>query len=283
MAPSSARIKALAQRIFPQFAELSVPSQLALLLGLVVLLAYVLDGTRWPLFLLSSALLLLALGPPAMRSVKMSLTGLSMEFQQRAASQIVVLARRPQGAVENAETIRVTDASIRAAARAIAEAPTPEAFIERVSDFLELRWKPTPSITEVRDGEPGRAAQDYAARYLGESAFLKIARGQAGQFAVGYTNIGRKAWITGTESQADLVRPPTKPDNSAFAAGWLSQTRYATQYALRVEPGEIGYFAYNVLVPGDAAAGIYRFWFRPETRATILVDDGGYQDVEVVA
>jgi hypothetical protein len=134
----------------------------------------------------------------------------------------------------------------------------------------------------VGDGEPGRAAQDYAARYLGESAFLKLAPGQAGQFAVGYTNIGRNAWITGTESQADLVRPPLKPDNSAFAAGWLSQTRYATQYALRVEPGEIGYFVYNVLVPGDAAPGIYRFWFRPETRATVLVDDGGYQDVEVV-
>jgi len=211
----------------------------------------------------------------------MSPTGVSMEFQQRASTQIVVLAR-PSENQSGGPLASVTDASVRAAAKAISEAPTPEAFVQRLADFLTLQWKPAPAISETVQTESGRAAEDYVARYYGESAFLKLARGQAGQLAAAYTNIGRKAWVAGTGSQADLVRPPDKLDNSAFAAGWLSQTRYATQYALQVEPGQIGYFVYNVLVPEDAPPGLYRFWFRPETRSAVLVDDGGYQDVEVV-
>lgn len=100
--------------------------------------------------------------------------------------------------------------------------------------------------------------------------------------AVGYENVGTNAWVNRTGSQADLVIPPGSRDNSAFAAGWLSHERYASQSVSYVGPGQIGYFVYNVRVPDDAPLGVYRFRFRPENQMGVLVDDGGYQDVKVV-
>ncbi len=269
------RIWAFVERRFDAIA--ARPSRVTFVVGFVLLLVFFIDGRR-EFWILGGILLLLVLAPPRLR--KVTATGFfSIEFRERLANEIVGRTRRSQ---IDGQDAAVVEASVRAAARALSEAATPELFARQLSDFLDMTWRDAPTIEGVPQTPAGPADAEYRARYYGESAFLHLGRGQTGQLAVAYQNIGTRGWQAGTRSQADLVIPPGSPDNSTFAAGWLSRDRYASQSVAYVAPGQIGYFVYNVRVPDDAPLGVYQFRFRPENQMGVLADDGGYQDIKVV-
>jgi hypothetical protein len=98
--------------------------------------------------------------------------------------------------------------------------------------------------------------------YFGESAFLNLAPGQAGQFAVGFNNTGNLGWQTGTATQIDLAIcledkttcSVTSP-NAAWANNWYSSIAYASQSTNFVAPGQTGWFVYSVRVPVGTATG----------------------------
>ncbi len=109
---------------------------------------------------------------------------------------------------------------------------------------------------------PGNAVAGYDARYFGESAFATLLPGQSNQFAVGFTNTGSIGWAKGTASQVNLAQccPLNSPSpNGPWAVNWLSTTAYATTTTEYVGPGQIGWLAYTVKAPTNAAAGDYRF------------------------
>jgi hypothetical protein len=134
------------------------------------------------------------------------------------------------------------------------------------------------------------AATGYNSAYFGESAFLTLAPGASGQFAVGFNNTGSTGWLVGSASQVDLsicladklTCNVTSP-NAAFASGWLSSTAYATTSTTYVGPGQTGFFVYNVAAPSAAAAGTYRFNgdLALHNTASMINQQGYYQDSDV--
>jgi hypothetical protein len=134
------------------------------------------------------------------------------------------------------------------------------------------------------------AATGYSSSYFGESAFLTLAPGGSGQFAVGFNNTGSTGWLVGSSSQVDLaICLPDKTTcnvtspNAAFASGWLSATAYATSSTTYVGPGQTGFFVYNVTAPTSAAAGTYRFNgdLALHGTASMINPQGYYQDADV--
>ena len=134
------------------------------------------------------------------------------------------------------------------------------------------------------------AATGYSSSYFGESAFLTLAPGASGQFAVGFNNTGSTGWLVGSSSQVDLaICLPDKTTcnvtspNAAFASGWLSATAYATSSTTYVGPGQTGFFVYNVAAPSAAAAGTYRFNgdLALHNTASMINQQGYYQDADV--
>ena len=134
------------------------------------------------------------------------------------------------------------------------------------------------------------AATGYDSAYFGESAFLTLAPGASGQFAVGFNNTGSTGWLVGSSSQVDLtvcladkVTCNVTSPNAAFASGWLSSTQYATTSTTYVGPGQTGFFVYNVTAPSSAAAGTYRFNgdLALHGTASMIHAQGYYQDSDV--
>lgn len=134
------------------------------------------------------------------------------------------------------------------------------------------------------------AATGYNSAYFGESAFLTLAPGASGQFAVGFNNTGSTGWLVGSASQVDLsicladklTCNVTSP-NAAFASGWLSSTAYATTSTTYVGPGQTGFFVYNIMAPSAAAAGTFRFNgdLALHNTASMINQQGYYQDSDV--
>ncbi|HAF11031.1 MAG TPA: hypothetical protein DCK98_13255 [Chloroflexi bacterium] len=139
---------------------------------------------------------------------------------------------------------------------------------------------------------PAAAASGYDSAYFGESAFLTLAPGASGQFAVGFNNTGSTGWLVGSSSQVDLTVcladkltcNVTSP-NAAFASSWLSSTAYATTSTTYVGPGQTGFFVYNITAPAAAAAGTYRFNgdLALHNTASMIHQQGYYQDSDVAS
>jgi len=136
---------------------------------------------------------------------------------------------------------------------------------------------------------PANAAVGYHASYFSESDFLARNAGQTGQFAVGYSNTGDRAWVSGAAGQqANLATAAPLDNTNDFAAGWsngwLSANRYAAQNVALVAPGQVGFFIYNFTVPATAAAGEHRFYGREVIDGVTFMEDFGYyQSVTVGA
>jgi len=136
---------------------------------------------------------------------------------------------------------------------------------------------------------PANAAVGFHAAYFSESDFLAKSQGQTGQFAVGYTNTGDRAWVQGAAGQqANLATAAPLDNTNDFTAGWsngwLSSNRYTAQNAALVAPGQIGFFIYNFTVPAAAVAGEHRFYGREVIDGVTFMEDYGYyQSVTVGA
>lgn len=151
------------------------PARLTFALGLVSLVVFLVDGRR-EFWILGGFLLLLVLAPPRLR--KLTATGFfSLEFQERLANEIVVRTRRPLPA-DGSQDSAVSEASVRAAAKALSEAASPESFARELNDFLDMKWRDAPTIEGAPRSPATPADAEYRARYYGESAFLHLGRGQ---------------------------------------------------------------------------------------------------------
>jgi len=137
-----------------------------------------------------------------------------------------------------------------------------------------------------------QAAAGYDSSYQFESAFLNLAPGDSGTFAVFFANTGSTAWVKGTASQVNLaICDATKVfcnvtgPNQAFASGWLSAIAYATHTKDVVTPGDFSPFSYTVKVPTGQATGTYRFNgdLVVATTAERIHPEGYYQDATVTA
>jgi len=111
-----------------------------------------------------------------------------------------------------------------------------------------------------------RAAASFDSAYQFESAFLSLAPGDTGTFAVFFANTGATAWVKSSSTQVNLsVCDASKtfcnvPSiNAAFASGWLSAIAYATATKDVVGPGDFSPFSYAIKVPVSQTAGTYRF------------------------
>ena len=135
---------------------------------------------------------------------------------------------------------------------------------------------------------PANAAVGYHAAYFSETDFLAKSAGQSGQFAVGYSNTGDRAWVKGAAGQQANLATAAPLDNTTdftagWANGWLSSNRYAAQDATLVAPGQIGFFIYNFTVPAAAAAGEHRFYGREVIDGVTFMEDYGYNQSCTVA
>jgi hypothetical protein len=131
------------------------------------------------------------------------------------------------------------------------------------------------------------ATPGFHAAYFSESDFLARSPGQTGQFAVGYTNTGDQAWVSGAANQQANLGTAAPLNNTTdftagWASGWLSANRYTAQNAALVAPGQIGFFIYNFTVPTNAAAGEHRFYGRPVIDGVTFMEDYGYYQSVVV-
>ena len=148
------------------------------------------------------------------------------------------------------------------------------------------------SMLATAQAAPASAAvAGYNSDYFGESAFLNLAPGQAGQFAVGFNNTGATGWQAGTSSQVDLgicaadktTCNVTSP-NAAWASNWYSSIAYASQSTNFVAPGQTGWFVYGVRAPAGSTVGTTaRFNGDLVLHATLqqLRPQGYYQDATV--
>ena len=135
-------------------------------------------------------------------------------------------------------------------------------------------------------GSIGGAEQGYHASYFSESAFLTLAPGQTGQFAVGYGNTGTLPWVRGSAVGRATLRTSAPPDNTAafdlgWSVGWPSPSVMAVQSVDVVAPGQIGFFLFNVRPPLDAR-GTYTFYGREHIEGIGPLEDFGYFQVVTV-
>ena len=147
------------------------------------------------------------------------------------------------------------------------------------------------SMLATAQAAPAAAVAGYDSDYFGESAFLNLAPGQAGQFAVGFNNTGATGWQLGTSSQvnlgicqADKTTCNTTSPNAAWASNWYSSIAYATQSTNFVGPGQTGWFVYAVRAPSTATTGTTaRFNGDLVLHSTLqqLHPQGYYQDATV--
>src|SRR5439155_17830967 len=96
-----------------------------------------------------------------------------------------------------------------------------------------------------------QAAAGYDSSYQFESAFLTLAPGDTGTFAVFFANTGTTAWVKSSASQINLsicdsskVVCNIPSINASFANGWLSSIAYATHTKDVVGPGDFSPFSY---------------------------------------
>lgn len=119
------------------------------------------------------------------------------------------------------------------------------------------------SMLATAQAAPAAAAvTGFNSDYFGESAFLGLAPGQAGQFAVGFNNTGATGWQLGTSSQVDLgicqadkTTCNVASPNASWASNWYSSIAYATQSTSFVGPGQTGWFVYGVRAPSSSTTG----------------------------
>src|SRR6266508_3073604 len=136
------------------------------------------------------------------------------------------------------------------------------------------------------------AAVGYDSAYQFESAFLSLAPGDSGTFAVFFANTGSTAWVKGSGSQVNLAICDSSKvfcnigsTNAAFAVSWLSSIAYATHTKDIVAPGDFSPFSYNIKVPAGQASGTYRFNgdLVVGTTGEKVHPEGYYQDATVTA
>jgi hypothetical protein len=150
------------------------------------------------------------------------------------------------------------------------------------------------SMLATAQAAPARAADPgLLSDYFGESAFLMLAPGTAGQFAVGFNNTGTLGWQTGTSTQIDLgICAPDKvtcgvtSPNADWALNWYSSIAYASQSTNFVAPGQTGWFVYGVRAPATAAQGTTARFNGDLIQHTTLQrvrPQGYYQDATVAA
>lgn len=135
------------------------------------------------------------------------------------------------------------------------------------------------------------AVENMDSRYFGESAFLLLSPGQAGQFAAGFDNTGALGWQSGTNTQVNLasclddkITCNVPAEESAWANGWYSTVAYATQSTSFVGPGQTGWFVYSVRAPASATAGTTARFNGDLVQAATgqkLRAEGYYQDATV--
>ncbi len=148
------------------------------------------------------------------------------------------------------------------------------------------------SLTLGLGAGPAQAAAGYDSSYQFESAFLSLAPGDSGTFAVFFANTGSTAWVKGSSTQVNLsicasdkIFCNVTSGNAAFAVGWLSSIAYATHTKDIVVPGDFSPFSYNIKVPTGQASGTYRFNgdLVVGVSGEKLHPEGYYQDAAVTA
>jgi len=134
----------------------------------------------------------------------------------------------------------------------------------------------------VLAAEPG-----FHAAYFSESAFLGLQAGQTGQFSVGFTNTGDRAWEKGVANSGASLHTAAPLDNTTdHAAGWgptwVAPNIYSRQINDLVAPGQIGFFLYDVKVPAGTPNGPHTFYGRPVIDGVGPLEDYGYYQIATV-
>lgn len=115
----------------------------------------------------------------------------------------------------------------------------------------------------------------YHSTWTSQSPYPTLSPGETAQLSVAFRNTGTRAWLRGAPGQqANLgTNWPQDVPRPDLAWGWLSLNRLAAQSAERVDPGQVGWFAFSVLAP--SVPGVYRLAVRPVIDGTTWMEDNG--------
>ena len=139
------------------------------------------------------------------------------------------------------------------------------------------------SLTATASGDAG-----YEAKFIGQSAYLKLESGQRATSWFDAQNVGTATWTN------DVVRLGTanpRDRGSSFAhASWINVARPTPLDQPFVEPGRIGRFTFTITAPNVNAPAVFNEYFAPvaELRAWMENDaanwppNGVYLRYEVV-
>lgn len=115
---------------------------------------------------------------------------------------------------------------------------------------------------------------DFLAHYFSQSSDLSLLAGSTGQFATGYLNAGRRPWPKDDPGGATLILSPFQDARHTVIIEMVKAPAVAHQANDIVNPGQVGFFIFNVRVPADAAMGTaYAFHAHPCVRDTQVGPD----------
>lgn len=156
-------------------------------------------------------------------------------------------------------------------------------FLIRGLAAVSLTLAPVAGALPADAAEPG-----FHAAYFSESSFLTLTSGTTGQFSVGFTNTGDRAWTKGQAGNQASLHTAGPLDNpldytAGWAVGWTAPNIYALQSNDLVAPGQVGFFTYTVKVPATQGAGTKIFYGRPAIDGVGFMEDYGYYQVVTIA
>jgi hypothetical protein len=128
------------------------------------------------------------------------------------------------------------------------------------------------------------------AKFLSQSGYPTLSRGESAQFTVNFENTGTTTWkksgdlpmrlgtLRATDHTPGFIRDDTVNRNPS---GWISPNR-VEMVQNEVAPGQTGTFKFWMTVPGDKPAGTYREYFGlTQDGYGYLQDNGLYWDITV--
>ncbi len=140
--------------------------------------------------------------------------------------------------------------------------------------YREWRSAAPVASASATASRPVSVAPTLASRWLAQSPYPTLARGEVAMVTVSFRNTGTLAWVKGTPTEARLgiVEDSTLLAELGFASTWVLPSRPAVQYQRNVAPNEIATFNFNVRA---GQQGVWVMRLRPVVDGVAWLDDEG--------
>jgi len=146
------------------------------------------------------------------------------------------------------------------------------AWLKDIGIYWEIEIQESLS-NDIKDDEE---KMDYDYKYIGQSDYPFLSKGEVATLTLKIKNTGRKRWERG---KLNLGTSHGRDRESIFTYEWLSPNRIRLKEEV-VEPGKIGTFIFSIKAPDKT--GIYKEYFQPVLEGVKwLKDIGIYWEIVV--